>query len=482
MTPMIEASINLIRNINLTSAIDIAVIALFIYIVVGWLKKAKARFMFVGMLTIGILYVFARFFHLYLTTVLFQEFFSVALIMIVVIFQEDFRQFFERVATLEITRKHRNVPVDQNALMVNNALINLSRKNIGALVVIQEKDPLDRHLEAGTKIDASLSEVLLETIFDPHVPTHDGAVVIDGNRVVYSGTHLPLSTNVKEIGRLGTRHAAALGLAERSDALCVVVSEENGMISVAKDARIRELSDLSQLYAIVERSYRTRFPRKRGFKPLSFLTHNFFEKILAVLLAFGLWFAFGSSTEIVRRDFVVPIEYRNLSAKTVIEDPKPKEVTVTLSGTEKEFNLLKPKELTLSLDTSKIKSGENLITLTPDLIKNYGNLSLVNIDPKSIMLKAYTLMTVRLPIEVRTEGRAASGLIILEIKAEPAEITLVIPDTLPKEQLIVSTEPIPLKDILQTTTVTSRLIVPPEARFPADAPPEVKVTFVIEEK
>jgi len=201
-----------------------------------------------------------------------------------------------------------------------------------------------------------------------------------------------------------------------------------------------------------------------------------------VLLAFGLWFAFGSSTEIVRRDFVVPIEYRNLSARTVIEDPKPKEVTVTLSGTEKEFNLLKAKELTLSLDTSKIKSGENLIELTPDLIKNYGNLALVNIDPKSITLKAYNLMSVRLPIEVRTEGRAASGLNILEIKAEPAEITLIIPDTLPKEQLIVSTEPIPLKDILQTTTVTAKLNVPPEARFPADVPSEVKVNFIVEEK
>jgi len=185
---------NLIKNINLPNVIDIAVIALFIYIVVGWLKKAKARFMFLGMLTLGVLYVFARFFHLYLTTLLFQEFFAVALIMIVVIFQEDFRTFFERVATLEITRKHRNVPIDQNALMVNNALINMSRKNVGALVVIQEKDPLDRHLEAGTKIDASLSELLLESIFDPHVPTHDGAVVIDGNRVVHLGTHLPLST------------------------------------------------------------------------------------------------------------------------------------------------------------------------------------------------------------------------------------------------------------------------------------------------
>ncbi len=482
MANLIESTMNLLRNMNLTSAIDIVVITLFIYLVVGWLKKAKARFMFLGMLTIGIIYVFARFFHFYLTTVLFQEFFSVALIMIVVIFQEDFRQFFERVATLEITRKHRSIPIDQNALIVSNALVNLSRKKVGALVVIQEKDLLDRHLEAGTRVDAALSEVLLESIFDPHVPTHDGAVIVDGNRVVYFGTHLPLSTNVKEIGRLGTRHAAALGLVERTDALCVVVSEENGTISVAKDARIRELSDLTQLYGMVESSFRTRFPRKREFKPLSFLTHNFFEKILAVLLAFGIWFAFGSSTEIVRRDFVVPIEYRNLSANTVIEDPKPKEVTVTLSGTEKEFNLLKPQELTLSLDTSRIKSGENLIALTPDLIKNYGNLSLVNIDPKSIMLKAYTLITVRLPIEVRTEGRAASGLNILEIKAEPAEITLIVPDTLPKEQLIVSTQLIPLKDILQTTTVTQKLIVPPEARFPADAPSEVKVTIAVEEK
>jgi diadenylate cyclase len=482
MTSLTQRLWDLSKDFNLPNGIDVIFIATVIYLVLVWFKRAKARFMFLGMLTLGIFYVFARFSHLYLTTVLFQQFFSVVLVMIVVIFQDDFRHFFERIALLEITRRHKLPLIDQNALILSNALTNLSRKKIGALVALRGKDPLDRHLEAEVKIDAVLSEVLLESLFDPHVPSHDGAVIVDKDRVVSFGTHLPLSTDIKQIGRLGTRHAAALGLSERSDALCVVVSEENGRLSVAKDGTIRELSDLAQLYGIVESSYRMRFPKKSGFNMFGFLTRNFFDKIIALVLACGLWAAFGSSTELVRRDFTVPIEYRNLSDKTVIEDPKPTEVAVTLSGTEKEFNLLKPHELTLSLDTSKIKSGENLITLTPGLIKNYGNLQMVNIAPKTITLHAYTWVTRSVPVEVKTEGRPPSGVSILEIKAEPPQISLIVPDTLPKENIMAETEPVALKNISETTTIPVKLVVPEDSRFPADLPPEVKVTFTVEMK
>ena len=101
------------------------------------------------------------------------------------------------------------------------------------MIVLQGNDPLERHINGGTNLDGIVSEPLLESLFDPHSIGHDGAVIIDGNRVTKFGCHLPLSMNTSKYENIGLRHTAALGLAERSDAICIVVSEERGTISLA---------------------------------------------------------------------------------------------------------------------------------------------------------------------------------------------------------------------------------------------------------
>jgi DNA integrity scanning protein DisA with diadenylate cyclase activity len=115
---------------------------------------------------------------------------------------------------------------------------------MGALIVIPGRESIERHTEGGIEIDARLSEPLLLSLFDPNSPGHDGAVVIQGSRISAFAVHLPLST--VPAGR-GTRHAAALGLAERCDALCVVVSEERGTISLAREGAIRPIANEAQL-------------------------------------------------------------------------------------------------------------------------------------------------------------------------------------------------------------------------------------------
>jgi diadenylate cyclase len=462
---------------------DIGIIALFIYLILVWLKKARARFIFIGMIMMGALYISARLFGLYLTTVALQAFFAVALIMIAIIFQDDLRHFFERIAIFGVARRHRVVtPFTQNIEILSSALANLSRKRMGALIVVRGTDPLDRHLEAGVVLDAVISEVLLESIFDRHVPSHDGALIIDAGRAAKLGCHLPLSTNVKEIGRLGTRHAAALGIAERTDALSLVVSEEEGSISVAEDGRIKNLKDIAQLNNTLLDFYRKKFPEKKNVGLKRFLTEHYPEKIVAVLIACSLWVAFGHRTENVRRDFVVPIEYRNLAQNRIVNEPKAKEVAVTLSGTEQEFNLLKPKELKISLDMSGIKDGENKIALSNDMVRNSSGLSVVNIDPTRIILNSYKLVSITVPVELKTTGKPPSGLVVSGMKIEPESVSVMVPSTMPRDKISVSTEPVDLASITETKTVTPKLIIAPDVRFPQDKNPELKVAIEVEKK
>jgi len=479
---MITKIINYITEFSQTlkfaDFIDICIIAVFVYLILVWLKKARVRLILVGMIILGFIYILARLFGLYLTTRVFQAFFAIFFIMIVVIFQDDFRHFFERIAIWGIARQRpRAASQNQDIAMLTSGLANLSRKKIGALIVVQGQDPLDRYLEAGIRLDSLLSQILIESIFEPNSPSHDGAVIIEGMRLAMFGCHLPLSTNIEEVGHLGTRHAAALGLAERTDALCIVISEERGTISVAEEGKIMQLQDIGALFNILERFYREKFPVKQKALSADFLKGHFLEKIIAVVLAFGLWLAFGHHNETVRRDFVIPIEYRNLVQDRIISETKPREVTITLSGSERAFDLLDPKELKLSMDMSKIKKGEDKHYLNKDMVRKPAGLSLVNIEPKEIPLRVYKMISVNIPIQIKTNGRPPSGVTIKEMKVEPQSVSVMIPDIVDRKKISITTEPVELKSITGTTTLIPKLIIPSEIRFPGDKPPEVKITI-----
>ena len=485
MIKLLKDMMNSIQALKPMDLVDIGIIAIFIYLILIWFKKAKARYMFFGMVIVGLIYILARFFGLYLTTMAFQAFFAVALIMIVIIFQDDIRHFFERIGIWGVPRRHYlATSFVQEIDTLNKTLTELSRKKIGALIVIQGKDPLDRHLEAGISLDGLLNQVLLESIFDRHVPSHDGAVIVNRGRITKFGCYLPLSSNIKEIGRLGTRHAAALGLSERSDALCLVVSEEQGVISVAEESRIRQLKDIVETRSTLENYYRRKFPKKEKNIINSFLTENPLEKIIAVILACGLWFVFvGQRIEMIRRDFVIPLEYRNLAHDMIIKEPKSKEIIVTLSGTEQAFSLLIPKELKLSLDMAKIKEGENKFLISKDFLRSLtSGITMVKAEPDEIRIDVYRKITAVIPIELKTTGRLPQDFIIREIKILPKEVAVTFPSTIPREKISIATKPIDLKPITENTTIVPDLVIAPEIGFPDNKYPEVKVIIEVEKK
>lgn len=171
---MLKQSLEFIRGISLMDVVDMGIITTFLYLVLIWFEKARARFMLVGIIILGAIYAVARFLGLYLTTMVLQAFFTIFLIIMVIIFQDELRHFFERIAIWGMeSKRQRKVLFGQDIEILSNALANLSRKEIGALIVIKGKDPLERHVEGGIPLNGLLSQILLESIFDPHAPSHD---------------------------------------------------------------------------------------------------------------------------------------------------------------------------------------------------------------------------------------------------------------------------------------------------------------------
>lgn len=480
---MINHLIDISTSFRLADFFDIAIISILSYVVLIWFKKTASRFVLIGIGILALIYILARFFQLYLTVFVLQGFFAILLIAMVIIFQEDLRRFFERVAIWGVMRKKELwvSPHQQNIEALTLAVNNLARKRVGALIVLKGNDPLERHLQGGVPLNGKLSEFLLESIFDPHSAGHDGAVVIEDGQVVRFGCHLPLSVNIKKTGKLGLRHTAALGLAERSDALCIVVSEERGTISIGRNERLSKLVNPDQLKTTLERFYQERSPRVTKKTRLSWITANPREKAIAIVLACGLWLTFGYQTGNIRRDFVVPIEYRNLASDWTIEEPKPKEATVTLMGSKQAFNLLNPEALKISLDMSKILDGEQELVLERDQIRYPASLSLVGIEPAKIKLIAHQMVPTSVPIKVQTSGTLPPELTLRRIFVTPRSIEVMAPPH-GKGPAEILTEPINLKDITATTSLTPKLVLPPDMRFKNNKSSSVRVTLEIERK
>lgn len=281
-----------LKAVALADVLDIALVTVLIYALLVWFKKTKTAFVAMGLLMLALVYTVARIMGMYMTVWIFQGFFAVLIIAIVVIFQEELRHIFERIAVWSLQGGSREQPTPKLIEMVMTAVAEFAQEKIGALIVLHGRDPLDRHLDGGWDLNGELSEALLESIFDSHSLGHDGAVIIENGRVTRFGTHLPLSKEFSKITNLGTRHTAALGMSERTDALCLVVSEEKGIISVARDGQLKTMPDLHTLQEELERFMAEKAPRPARQNLRTFFTHNLREKAIALAVSILLWLFF----------------------------------------------------------------------------------------------------------------------------------------------------------------------------------------------
>ncbi|NMC62884.1 MAG: TIGR00159 family protein [SAR324 cluster bacterium] len=233
---------SLLRNIA-----DIAIVTFIIYRVLLIIKGTRAAPMLGGLTVIVLLYFLAQPLGLVTLAWILGNFLSSIILVVVVIFQDDIRRGLTKVGLQPLFRRQGKTALDKTLEDITLVATNLSRDRIGALIVIQRDIGLDEFLEDGTIIDSLVNRKLLYSLFLKDSPLHDGAVVIDGDRIRAAGCVLPLSFNPDLDPNLGTRHRAALGLSERSDALIIVISEETGALSFVREGRIIRNLDGAQL-------------------------------------------------------------------------------------------------------------------------------------------------------------------------------------------------------------------------------------------
>ena len=245
--------------LKITDLVDILLIAFIVYQLLKLIKETRALQLVKGILILFFVLELSSWLRLTTLNYLLRSAMQVGMFAIVVIFQPELRSLLEKVGRSKVGRiiSIGSGATDSRTLAIQEiaqAAENLSAEKVGALIVIERETKLGDIIGTGTLIDAEVSSALLENIFVPKTPLHDGAVIIRGDRIHTAGCLLPLTSNENLSRELGTRHRAALGISEASDAIVVVVSEETGKISIAASGALTRNLDRDSLTAALKKA------------------------------------------------------------------------------------------------------------------------------------------------------------------------------------------------------------------------------------
>ena len=230
-----------IPSINIPDVVEILIISFLVYNIMVWIKNTRAWSLLRGVIVILAFIVLAYLFNM--TTILWivKNVFSIAVIAIIVVLQPELRKALEELGRKNLFSSFIKLDShgayglfsDRTIKEITKACVEMGRVRTGALIVVRQKDDLSEYKQTGIDVDGIVTSQLLINIFEKNTPLHDGAVIIEGDRVASATCYLPLSDNMRLSKELGTRHRAAVGMSDVNDSMTVIVSEETGLISVA---------------------------------------------------------------------------------------------------------------------------------------------------------------------------------------------------------------------------------------------------------
>ena len=373
--------------------LDVAFMAFFVYQAYIRFRGTRAARIGAGMAVLGLSYFLANQAGLFLTTLVLGGIWAAAIILVVVVFQAEIRQILEhvnpRLAVPNIFRRTSSTPKVVDFLVtIADTCFALAKKQCGALLILERKDPLESLLRSrGVLVDAQVSALLLENLFTPASPLHDGAVYIQNGRVSRAGCVLPLSETRSLPYIYGTRHRAALGITERSDALAVVISEERGAVSVVDHGGMVTLPGSSELLEWLN-SRLSGAEGKRHVQSMwrGAIFSNVRAKVGALATVCVLWLVLvgPQNTEV---GFTIPVVYYNIPGNLDMTGKNTQEVYLRLRGSGELLTLLDPRRLRAQVDLSRARAGRSRYPLTAQDVNVPLGLQVAGMDPSSVSVR-----------------------------------------------------------------------------------------------
>ena len=461
--------------ISWRAVLDILLLAVLIFVLYRTLSRLGTWKILTGLLIATVVFILANLLDLTGIEWIYANVSQVAVIALIVIFQPELRKLLERAASVK--RADSGDRLADISGIISDALEALSRQKRGAILVFPGKEPLEEWLTGGHKLDAAPSYPLVMSIFDPNSPGHDGALILENGRCTRFGVRLPVSKTAQLSEDYGTRHHAAMGLSEVSDALVLVVSEERGSIMLFKQGKSFQLSGKPRIADAIRSHWKTTaaYPIqiRRGLPRWLLAPQAFISLMVAAALWAGLTFARG---EMLEKVFTAPIEYTTVPENLALVGDRVTETKLYLYGPKAELNALSPNQLSIKVNMSGSKPGTQTFYITGETIKLPTRIRLVDADPASFKLTLAQIVSREVAVKPQLVGRLPAGLAIKSVKVIPEKIIVTLPAAIGAQAVTsVTSTPIYLETIREKTTILCKIIAPPNIQSIDKRWPDVEV-------
>ncbi len=440
---------------------------------------------------IAILWFFQRMalaLGLIVTSWIMQGFAAVAALIIIIVFRNEIRSVLQaknlKAILWGVPHKTGGTPIE----ILVDSIFELARRGCGALIVLPGKEDLKDIVRGGISWNGLISKEMITSIFWPDNPVHDGAAIIQGNQITEVGAILPLShrENLPSFYKeglpsfYGTRHRAAVGLAEATDALTIVVSEERGDVAVAKNAAIKDIRHKARLSKLLQEHVglsvkRTRYPRKERLEIGAAALASF-------LFITGVWLSFSQGLDTLIT-LEIPIEYMKRDPGMEILETSVNTVNLHLGGSGALIKSIRPEQVQVKLDLSKAVVGPNSFTITQENITLPPGVFLKKVQPPVIEATLDIPVKKKLPLQVDWVGKLPAHLILTDVKIDPENVRVIGGKLILDEISSIYTKKIPLDNIIKSGTTTVNLALNPASlKIAPGSKDKITVKYIVKKR
>jgi len=429
-----------IPTIRIQDIADISIMTFLLYQLYSWFRGTRAMQVLLGLGVVTLIYFATRFLDLYMTSWVLQELGTVLIILIIVVFQTEIRQALYRFSLLRhILDSHQETQHSQFQ-DIAETLFQMAANKTGALIVFQGNESLHDLMTNGIVINSEISPQMLESIFYDGAPFHDGAALISNGRIEKVACHLPLSVSPDIPQHLGTRHRAALGLSERSDAVIVAISEERGEVSLVTGGTLRRMKNPTELIMALDELLRSETESPRITLRQRFFS-NLFPKV-SILLGVCVFWGLITTRQGQITTVTAPVQLHGIPDGVVLLRTLPEDVTVQIKAMSSLVPPPSKLDLTAEIDASGITEGTTVIRVNHANINAPPGMLITSVSPSSVRVSAEKKLRKSVPVKATLKGRLPSGRSSLRVTCEPESVEIEGPASQVSQVVSVATEDI----------------------------------------
>ena len=467
-----------LATMHLQDIVDILLLSYILFRLYVLFRGTYVLRVIAGLVILWFFQRIAVFLGLILTSWALQGITAVAALIIIIVFRNEIRSVLQaknlRAILWSLPKKTVRTPIE----VITESIQALSRQQIGALMVFPATEDLQDFVQSGIQWNGLLSKEMIASIFWHDNPVHDGAAIIQGDRITEVGVVLPLSYRNDLPSHYGTRHRAALGLAEATDALIIVVSEETGKVVATKDSNIIDLETDDELVETL-----------RKHAGLSEEDQDYLRKekleigiaaFVSVILITAVWFSFSRGLDTLMT-LEIPVQYTKSDPKIEIVETSVNSVSLQLGGSSALLKSIRPEQVQVRLDLDKAVAGRNTFSITQENITLPPGIFLKKVSPSVVEATLEVTIKKELPLQVDWVGTLPEHLILSAIKLDPETIEVIGGNRILENIATIYTAKIPLDNLQQSgSMMINPVLNPASLKISSESKDKIIVSYVIQ--